>query len=193
MLYNKINYLLHTLLWSKYRLLINMLFILTIYIFLYSTNYSCCMNNTNNIVDVPVNQSEHSQAEDLRREISAYAESHASLLEEIQRKNQKIDELTYDKYYLRESNLELRKQNGGLGRKIHELREANIELREANAELINDVNDNYDAYKEQCRLNGQLGRRIAELKQELRTTRIQRDLSSVSARNLGDALANIER
>lgn len=28
MFYNKINYLLHTLLWSKYRLLINMLFIL---------------------------------------------------------------------------------------------------------------------------------------------------------------------
>lgn len=164
MFYYKVNYLLHTLLWSKYRLLINVLIILTIYILLYSTNYAICMNNSNNIVDMPVSQSSHSQSEDLRREITTYVESHVSLLEEIERKNEHIQQIFQNNNRKTLQIIELRKQNGALGHKIHDLRD-NV------ANLQDDANsfyDTYEAYKRQCKISGRLGNQVGELKQELR-------------------------
>lgn len=134
---------------------------------IYSGKFALCMNDNSSLVETPivaeakgpVKPSEQVIA--LRKNIQAFADSHVSLLEKIREKDQTIDELTFERSYLRETNLELRRQNGSLGRTIHE-------LREKVAELDNEAEEHYNAYKEQCRLNGHLGRRISEYKQGYR-------------------------
>lgn len=181
-----LNYYIHLLLTSKYKILIHLIFILFVYLTFYGYNYAFCMNNTNNIIEAPVNEVINSQAEDLRREISAYAESHASLLEEIDRKNQLIQSLLDSGKRKSSQILELRRQNGALGRTIHELRE-NV------ANLEKEADDYYYAYKEQCKLNGHLGHRISELKQRLQETRTQRDNYGSAVSFMGDVIANLRR
>lgn len=161
MLNLKINYLLHTLLHSRYKLIINLFITIVIYTVIYSTNYAFCMNNTNNIIDISPNLDTNSQAEDLRREISAFADSQATLLEKIDTKNKSIQELIQTSNRQRLEILELRRQNGALGRTIHDLRETITDLEK-------EADDYYNMYKGQCKLNGHLGRRINEYKQSSR-------------------------
>lgn len=186
MLYLNITYFSHLLLNSKFRLLIHLFIVLFIYSASYGYNFIYCMNNTNNIIEAPVNEAINSQAEDIRREVSAYANTQASLLEEIDRKNKFIQDLLQDNNRHRTANLELRKQNGSLGRTIHELR-ANV------SNLSKIANNNYNAYKEQCIASGHAGQHVHELKQELNAARQEIKILRSSVKLMGDVIASLQR
>lgn len=179
---DKLKYKTHLLLNSKYRLFIHLFIISLFYLCIYGDNIIYCMNGSNNLVEAPTSQTSHSQSEDLRREITAYVGSHVSLLEEIDRKNEYLQHLLQISKRKSLEIIELRKQNGALGHKIHDLREdiANLE---------DEANSFYDAYKKQCKISGRLGNQVGDLKQELREKNAEISQLRSSVKLLGDSLA----
>lgn len=194
----KLNYQIHLILNSKYRLLVHLVVIFFIYTMIYGGKFVLCMDDNSNWIEVPrvaeskepVRPSEQIIA--LRRNIQAFADSRASLLEQINKKNQLIDELRGDKDFLERSNLELRRQNGALGHTIHDLRVQVAELRDEVSELKEISDNNYNAYKEQCKLNGRLGHSIGELRQEISATTIENETLYEENSSLKDQL-QVER
>lgn len=166
---------------------------------IYTGKFALCMNDNSDWVEIPriaeakepVRPSEQVIA--LRRNIQAYADSHASLLEKIGKKSQTIDELTFERSYLRESNLELRRQNGSLGRTIHDLRVQVAELREEVTDLRDVANNNYNAYKKQCIASGHAGQHVHELKQELYTAKQKIERLQTSNKLLTSAITLLKK
>lgn len=104
MLYIKINYFIHLLLNSKYRMLINLFIILMIYSLLYGNKFIYCMNENPDSVEVPpVAEAKESprpshQVLALKKEITDFAATQIPLLEQIAEQKKTIEALE-DKLY----------------------------------------------------------------------------------------------
>lgn len=82
----KLNYFIHLILNSRYKLFINLFILLTIYIVLYGNNTVFCMNentNTSSLPEVAEAKTSNSETPDLIKNIQAFAGSRASALENV--------------------------------------------------------------------------------------------------------------
>lgn len=94
----KLNYFIHLILNSRYKLFINLFILLTIYIVLYGNNTVFCMNDNSNLGSVPeiaeaketIRPSQQLLA--IKREIMTYAGSNAYLFDRIEEQTKLIEE-----------------------------------------------------------------------------------------------------
>lgn len=95
----KLNYFIHLLLNSNYRLLIHISVLVLIYFCIYDTKIGCCMNNNINVIETPI----IAEAKDvinrpsqqllaIKREIVTYAGGHAHFIERLDEQTRIIEE-----------------------------------------------------------------------------------------------------
>ena len=197
-----LNYQIHKILNSKYRVFINLFFILLIYSFIYGDKLIYCMNENTTASDIPVRAEEKEtqshQVQALMREVRSYAGSQIYLLEHIVDTEKTVD-FMLEKYQeqqqankallnslgqeevLHEKIRSQAKTIGRLGNRIGELKP-----------LAQETEYYRELYTEQCRLNGKLGHTIGELRQEISATTVENEALYDTNSRLTDQL-KVER